>query len=44
MIYLAKELKAKLKYLVLSGQNYDRELEWIGTSEQWMKTLEEENN
>jgi hypothetical protein len=42
MLYLAKELKAKLKYLTLTGQNADGELEFIGSTEDWLKANEEE--
>lgn len=43
MIYLARELRAKLRHLTLTGQNYDGELEFIGTNAQWLKVAEEEN-
>lgn len=43
MVYTAYELLAKLRYLTLIGQNYDSELEWVGTTEKWNKVkLEEE--
>lgn len=35
MIYNAKQLKTYLNNLVLVGQNFDNELEWVGTNEQW---------
>lgn len=38
MIYIADELWAKLSYLTLVGQNFEGELEWIGSKEQWAKT------
>lgn len=42
MIYLAKELLAKLKFLTLSGQNEEGELEFVGSNEQWLKTIDNE--
>lgn len=38
----AKELLPKLKYLILAGQNEDKELVWIGTEKQWQQALLEE--
>lgn len=35
MIYVAKELLAKLTHLSLWGVDEDGELEWCGTREQW---------
>lgn len=44
MIYTAYELLAKLRILKLVGQNFDKELEWVGTTEQWDKiSIEEES-
>lgn len=37
MIYLAKELLPKLKYLMLAGQKASGELEWIGDKKTWDK-------
>ena len=34
---LAYELLAKLRCLTLVGQNYDGELEWLGSTEAWNK-------
>ena len=44
MIYIAYELLAKLRILALVGQNFDGELEWIGTTEQWNKLPYEEES
>lgn len=35
MVYLAKELLPKLTHLTLCGINFEGELEWIGTKEDW---------
>lgn len=44
MIQKAYELLAKLRCLILAGQNSTGELEWIGTGEQWKDVnLEEES-
>lgn len=38
MIYKAYEIQNKIKCgLILSGQNQDVELEWVGTGVQWNK-------
>lgn len=37
MIYQANDLLAKLKTLVLVGQNEEGELEFIGDNNQWAK-------
>lgn len=37
MITTARELLIKLTYLQLVGQNEDKELEWIGNTDQWNK-------
>lgn len=34
-MFIAKELNCKLKHLTLVGQNTERQLEWVGTPEQW---------
>lgn len=40
----AYELLAKLNILTLTGQNEDRELEWLGTSKDWNNLeIEEES-
>ena len=44
MIYLAKELLAKLTHLTLGGQNEEGELEFIGDNAQWLKACELEAN
>ncbi len=38
---LAYELLAYLKYLVLTGQNEDGELEWIGKTSEWNKAVKD---
>lgn len=43
MITKAYALLPKLKYLVLAGQNDKKELEFIGTSEQWARVWAEIN-
>ena len=37
MIYTAKELLLKLTHLVLTGQNEEGELEWVGDEKAWDK-------
>jgi hypothetical protein len=37
MVYLAKELLAKLRHLTLWGQNAKGELEFAGEQKQWDK-------
>lgn len=39
--YLAYELLAMLKYLTLTGQDEEGNLEWVGTDEQWRLAREE---
>lgn len=42
MIYTAYELLAKLRHLILAGQNANKELEWIGSESQWRDAILEE--
>ena len=42
MIYIARELLAKLSNLTLVGQNDEGVLEWTGTASQWKKSVADE--
>ena len=41
MVYTAKEILPYFKNLVLAGQDFSGDLEWIGTDEQWSKVKSE---
>jgi hypothetical protein len=44
MVYKANELLAKLRLLVLSGQDIDGSLEWIGNDKEWKGLANEEES
>jgi hypothetical protein len=43
MIYYAQDLHALLTHLTLVGQEEDGELQFMGTTQQWDKTIYYEN-